>query len=44
MWPFSQEDNMTTPTTAEVGHRSGAPIVVEIDGFRGQLIRAGHAD
>ena len=31
---------MTTPTTAEVSHRSKAPTVVEIDGFRGRLISA----
>jgi FAD/FMN-containing dehydrogenase len=35
---------MTTPTTAEVRHKSKAPTVVEIDGFRGRLIGAGHAD
>jgi len=31
---------MTTPTTAEVGHGSKEPTVVEIDGFRGRLISA----
>ena len=35
---------MTTSTTAEVGHRGKKPTVVEIDGFRGRLISAGHAD
>jgi FAD/FMN-containing dehydrogenase len=35
---------MTTPTTAEVGHRRKEPTVVEIDGFRGRLIRADHPD
>jgi len=30
---------MTTPTTAEVGHGSKEPTVVEIDGFRGRLKR-----
>ncbi len=35
---------MTTATTAEVGHRSKQPTVVGIDGFRGRLISAGHAD
>ena len=35
---------MTTPTTAEVGHANKEPTVVEIDGFRGQLIGADHAD
>ena len=35
---------MTTPTTAEVGHGSKEPTVVEIDGFRGWLISADHAD
>ena len=34
---------MTTPTTAEVSHGS-KPTVVEIDGFRGRLISAYHAD
>ena len=33
-----------TTTTAEVGHRSKKPTVVEIDGFRGRLISADHAD
>lgn len=35
---------MTTPTTAESGHRSKQPTLVEIDGFRGRLISAHHAD
>ena len=35
---------MTTPTLMEVGHRSKEPTVVEIDGFRGRLISAGHTD
>ncbi|MBI1942080.1 MAG: FAD-binding oxidoreductase [Betaproteobacteria bacterium] len=35
---------MTTSTTAEVTRRSKAPAVAEIDGFRGRLISAGHAD
>ena len=35
---------MTTLTTAQVDHASKEPTVVEIDGFRGQLIRADHAD
>ena len=35
---------MTTPTTAEVGHRTKDPTVVEIDGFRGRVISAEHAD
>ena len=35
---------MTTPTLAEVGHRSKEPTGVEIDGFRGRLISADHAD
>src|SRR5262245_61905262 len=35
---------MTTPTTAEVRHRSKEPTVVEIDGFRGRLISPDHAD
>ena len=34
---------MTTPTTAEIGHGSEQPTVA-IDGFRGRLISAGHAD
>ena len=39
-----EEDPMTTPTTAEVRHGSKEPTVVEIDGFRGRLISADHAD
>ena len=35
---------MTTPTTAALGHGSKEPAVVEIDGFRGRLITADHAD
>src|SRR6188474_2031733 len=35
---------MTTPTTAEVRHGSKRSSVVEIDGFRGRLISADHAD
>ena len=35
---------MTTTTTAQVGHASKKPTVVEIDGFRGRLISADHAD
>src|SRR6266511_4314008 len=35
---------MTIPTPAEVGHGSKEPTVVEIDGFRGRLISADHAD
>ncbi|HKW82178.1 MAG TPA: FAD-dependent oxidoreductase, partial [Burkholderiaceae bacterium] len=34
---------MTTLTTAEVGQRNKGPAVVQIDGFRGQQISAGHA-
>ena len=30
---------MTTPTTVKVRHRSKAPTVMEIDGFRGRLAR-----
>jgi FAD/FMN-containing dehydrogenase len=33
-----------TPTTAELGYGSKEPSVLEIDGFRGRLIRADHAD
>ncbi len=33
-----------TPTTAEVRHGSKASTVVQLGGFRGQLIAAGHAD
>ena len=36
--------SMPTPTNAEVGRASKKPTVVEIDGFRGRLISAGHAD
>jgi len=35
---------MTIPTTAEVGRGSKPPALVEIDGFRGRLISADHAD
>ncbi len=35
---------MTTSTTAQVGHGRKGPSVVEIDGFRGRLITADHAD
>ena len=35
---------MTTPTPAEVRHGIKEPIVVQIDGFRGRLISADHAD
>jgi hypothetical protein len=35
---------MTTPTTERVGYRSEKATVMEIDGFRGRLIRADHAD
>ena len=35
---------MTTPTTAEAAHASKQPISLKIDGFRGRLISAGHAD
>ena len=35
---------MTTPTTPDLGHASTAPAFVQIDGFRGRLIRADHAD
>ena len=35
---------MSTATTAEAGHKSKAPTVAEIDGFRGRLIAAGDSD
>lgn len=35
---------MTTPMPAEVSQRSKGPPLVDIDGFRGQLISADHAD
>lgn len=35
---------MAIPTTAEVDHASNEPTVVEIDGFRSQLIGVDHAD
>jgi hypothetical protein len=44
MEPSREEDAMTTPTIAEVSHSSKKPTVVEIDGFRGRLISADHAD
>jgi FAD/FMN-containing dehydrogenase len=42
--PWSKEDTMTTATTAEVGRGSSERTVGEIDGFRGWLISADHAD
>jgi FAD/FMN-containing dehydrogenase len=44
MWLSREEDTMTTSTTAEVGQGSKEPTVVEINGFRGRLITADHAD
>src|SRR5262245_36005615 len=44
MWPSTQEDTMTTLTTAQVGHGRKGSTVVEIDRFRGRLISADHAD
>ena len=35
---------MTTPTTAELSHRSKQPTVVELDRFRGRLISSDHAE
>ncbi|MCS3893149.1 hypothetical protein M2171_002282 [Bradyrhizobium japonicum USDA 38] len=35
---------MTTPMRAEVSQRSKGPPLVDIDGFRGRLISADHAD
>ena len=35
---------MTTPMSGEVSQRSKGPPLVEIDGFRGRLISADHAD
>jgi hypothetical protein len=35
---------MTAPTTERVGNLSEEVTVMEIDGFRGQLITADHAD
>lgn len=35
---------MTTPTIAEIGRRVGESTVVQIDGFRGRIISADHAD
>jgi hypothetical protein len=35
---------MTTPTTAQVEPGSQKPTLVEIDGFRGRVISAEHAD
>jgi FAD/FMN-containing dehydrogenase len=35
---------MTTATTTEIGPRSQGPTSAAIDGFRGRLIRADHAD
>src|SRR5262245_4789396 len=44
MWPSIEEDTMTIPTIAELDNGSKEPIVVDIDGFRGRLISADHAD
>ena len=35
---------MTTPTTAKVRRATKEPTVAQIDGFRGRLISADHAD
>jgi FAD binding domain/Berberine and berberine like len=43
MWP-SREENTMTLRTAEVSYASKETSVVEIDGFRGRLITADHAD
>src|SRR5262245_26645756 len=40
----NEEDSMTTPTTADVRKAGKAPIGPKIDGFRGRLITADHAD
>src|SRR5262245_50905096 len=39
-----EEATMTTSTSAEVGHGSRQPAVVEIGGFRGRLISAYDTD
>jgi hypothetical protein len=39
-----RETRTTTPTTERVGHLSEQVTAMEIDGFRGQLITADHAD
>src|SRR5262245_42188645 len=44
MRPSTEEDTMTTLTTAQVGHGRKGPTIVEIDRFRGRLISAEHAD
>jgi FAD/FMN-containing dehydrogenase len=38
------EGTMKTPSTAEIDRASKGSTVAQIDGFRGRLIRAGHAD
>ena len=43
MWLSRKEDAMATTTTG-VGHPGKEPTVVDIDGFRGRLIGADHAD
>jgi FAD/FMN-containing dehydrogenase len=44
MWPSRKEDQPMTPTTVKDRQRSKEPAVVKIDGFRGELISAGHAN
>src|SRR5262245_51171512 len=44
MWPSIEEDTMTIPTIAELDNGRKEPIGVDIDGFRGRLISADHAD
>jgi FAD/FMN-containing dehydrogenase len=44
MWQSRKEDQMTTPTTVKDRHRGKESAALEIDGFRGELISAGHAD
>jgi FAD/FMN-containing dehydrogenase len=44
MLPSREEDTMTIPMTAEVRPGSIEPGVVKLDGFRGRLISADHAD
>src|SRR5262249_17436553 len=44
MVSWRAEGTMTTPTTADVSHGSMERTIAAIDGFRGRLISADHAD
>src|SRR5262245_23059558 len=44
MWASREEGPMTPPTNAQARRASKEPTVVGIDGFRGRMISADHAD